>query len=198
MLAFTGLPVAAEGTEQPAQPADDQRPGRATQMRLDSVDEGVVIHWEPAADTDVTAYLVFRMTPNGPARVGSSATTWFLDRSAPDGTLDYYIRAVDGSGNIGWRNGIRSVTRGGDLDTVRPTPPRGLQSVAADGGSALSWKVSRDDVGVVGYRVYEADTRTIIATVDAPSFLLDAAVGPVFVKAIDAAGNESWRSNVHG
>jgi hypothetical protein len=88
-------------------------------------------------------------------------------------------------------------------DTSSPTQP-GMITVSSvtDTSAALRWAKSRDDVGVIGYRVYrwpaaaaDAD-RTLIASLDVTSSysvtgLYSGTAYKVGVQAIDAANNKS-------
>ena len=88
---------------------------------------------------------------------------------------------------------------GGGGDTTPPTAPTGLTATAPSGAQVnLSWTASTDNVGVTGYRIYRdgaflANTGTTTSFTDAT-----AAAGATYsyqVSAVDAAANESARSN---
>jgi hypothetical protein len=87
---------------------------------------------------------------------------------------------------------------GGGGDTQPPTVPA---SVVATGSSSsqidLSWTASTDNVGVVGYRIYRGGALLTTANVTSYS---DTGLSPSTtysyqVSAVDAAGNESAKSN---
>lgn len=83
----------------------------------------------------------------------------------------------------------------GAEDTTPPAAPTGLQAVPDlnnPGGTLLSWKQPTDNVGTMGYKVYEngvevADVRTPIAAITAPA---PGDCPSVYeVRAYDGAGN---------
>ena len=88
---------------------------------------------------------------------------------------------------------------GGGGDTQAPSAPTSLHSTAVTATSAtLAWNASTDNVGVVGYQVFNsagtrvADTASTSATISG----LSAVTSYTFtVKAYDAAGNFSGASN---
>ncbi|ATY11923.1 APHP domain-containing protein [Amycolatopsis sp. AA4] len=82
-------------------------------------------------------------------------------------------------------------------DTQAPTAPTNLAlTEPAAGQVKLTWSPSTDDVGVTGYTVYRDGTPA--TTVTGPTFTENRPAGPrieYFVRAKDAAGNESADSN---
>lgn len=185
---------------------DTERPSTVQGMTVAVAANGsdVDLAWNGANDNvGVTAYRIYRATSadGSGALVGEVAGTDFTDADPGDGTYWYWVRAVDGAGNEGWRNAKRSVTVTGEaVDTERPTTPRGLQ-VGAVGATTvdLTWQASTDNVGVVAYQVFNAATGQIIATSSGPTVTvsgLDSGTAvTLYVRADDAAGNRSWRSN---
>ncbi len=85
------------------------------------------------------------------------------------------------------------------VDLERPSTPSGLVVAGVGVDSVdLTWNASTDNVAVVGYRLYDA-AGTLLATFPSNSGTLSGlAPGTydVYVKAFDAAGNQSWRSNI--
>ncbi len=60
----------------------------------------------------------------------------------------------------------------------------------------LVWLASTDNVGVVGYEVVDVATGAVLTTTTGLAITLAADAGSsVAVRAYDAAGNRSWRSN---
>ena len=86
-------------------------------------------------------------------------------------------------------------------DTTTPTAPANLTAEAVSGGQVnLSWTGSSDNVGVTGYRVYRGGTPVGTVPGDALTYHDASDVKPATsynytVSAVDAAGNESARSN---
>ncbi|MFT7601962.1 MAG: fibronectin type 3 domain-containing protein, partial [Acidimicrobiales bacterium] len=85
----------------------------------------------------------------------------------------------------------------------RPTTPRGLKATRINAGVNLTWTASTDNVGVVRYQIYRSADGTLgplFATTTNTSFVNESvALGETYTYAIraeDAAGNVSWRSNL--
>ncbi|OGZ16641.1 MAG: hypothetical protein A3H76_04905 [Candidatus Lloydbacteria bacterium RIFCSPLOWO2_02_FULL_54_12] len=87
---------------------------------------------------------------------------------------------------------------GGGGDTTAPTTPTGLGAASMSSSQInLSWTASTDNVGVAGYKIYR--NGTYLLTVTSPNYsntgLSPSTNYSYYVKAIDAAGNESTSSN---
>lgn len=183
--------------------ADDERPGTARKLVAAANGSTVDLAWQSATDNvGVVGYRIYRQDNGaGPfVQQGTSTSTSFADTGLPTGSYRYYLRAFDAAGNVGWRNQIVEVTVGaGPVDTERPSTPKGLNASAVSATSAtLTWVASTDNVGVVEYSVY-ADGVVIASSATAQATLtgLTPATSYEFwVRAVDAAGNISWRTNV--
>ncbi len=84
------------------------------------------------------------------------------------------------------------------FDFVRPSTP-GAATVLDIGVDSvdLAWGASTDAVGVEGYRVFDSSTNEILLDALTESGTITGlapATYTVYVKAYDAAGNQSWRS----
>jgi len=82
-------------------------------------------------------------------------------------------------------------------DTTPPSTPGGVTVTGTGPGSvSLSWTASTDNVGVVGYRVYQGTSvlQTVTGTTATVSGLLAGSSHTFTVTAFDAAGNESAQS----
>ncbi len=119
-------------------------------------------------------------------------------------TYTYAVKAFDAAGNRSSRSNFATVTAlGGAIDTQRPTTPTGLGTVGNGTSITLGWNASTDNVRVVGYDIYRSTNGTLgalYATSTTPSFIDSATLPGVTytyaVKAYDAAGNRSSRSNL--
>jgi chitodextrinase len=85
-------------------------------------------------------------------------------------------------------------------DTQAPTSPSNLTAETSGSNQiVLSWTASTDNVGVVGYEIYNADTNQLINTTNTPNYTVTGSVCDTeykfYVKAYDAAGNKSANSN---
>ncbi len=204
MLAVDGLTVAAPGTTVPGLGPDVTRPSRASQMRLTETGPGQVsIDWMAATDdVAVDHYDLYRSENGGGfSLLDSTQGLSLVDNGAvAGGSYSYYLRAVDAAGNAGWRNGIQTITLAGlNVDTERPSTPTGLRVVVNGDQATLVWGASTDNVGVTGYVIYNAtDNAEIQTTGDATTTTINGlppGQHQFFVKAFDAAGNTSWRTN---
>jgi chitodextrinase len=140
---------------------------------------------------------------------GSLATTPPPNAEARDKTAYGILRLTLHAGSYDWQflpeagktftDSGSDTCHGGGADTTPPTAPTGLTATAPSSAQVnLSWTASTDTVGVTGYRIYRngaflANTGTTTSFTDAT-----AAAGTTYsyqVSAVDAAANESARSN---
>jgi hypothetical protein len=161
-------------------------------------DDYVDLTWSAATDNvGVTGYRIYDADTDG-LIVEVPDLTVRLEPLAP-GTYRYYLRAVDAAGNTSFRSGIRTVNVVGSSDTERPSIPGAItvNSVSATTVD-LSWGPSTDNVGVVGYRVYNFADQSVVneVTTESATFNLPAGTYQLYVKAFDAAGNESYRTGL--
>ncbi len=194
-------------TIQPATALDVTRPTPPAGLVVDASSAGVVeLSWKASTDNvAVDAYIVFRSTDASVGtEIGRSSTTDFGDTTARDGVeYTYAVKAIDAAGNSSWRSNLATTqASGASADVERPSTPKGLNGMATGGTVVLTWTSSTDDVGVVGYEIYRSTDGLLgplLTTTEGSSFTDESVEGGVSytyaVKAIDAAGNTSWRSN---
>lgn len=156
------------------------------------------LQWNASTDNvGVAAYRLIDAS-DGSTVVETPDTTATLDALVA-GTYTFHTRAVDAAGNVSYRSGNRTFEISGVVpDTTRPSVPGSAQVLSLGPDSVnLAWNASTDDVGVAGYRIYDAAGGSILAEVSGTETTLTP-LGPasytVYVKAFDAAGNESYRS----
>ncbi|WP_239164597.1 discoidin domain-containing protein [Actinoplanes palleronii] len=153
------------------------------------------LSWNASTDNvGVTGYDIYA---NGQLRtsVAGNVLTW-TDSQPDSATVAYYVRAKDAAGNVSANSS--TVTRtGASGDSQAPTTPGTLSyTTPAAGQIRLSWGASTDNVGVTGYNVYANGTLT--TTVTGTTYTdsqPDTATVAYYVKAKDAAGNESAAGN---
>ncbi|TCO57964.1 discoidin domain-containing protein [Actinocrispum wychmicini] len=120
-------------------------------------------------------------------------------------TIDYtavttrFLR-LNITANTGWPAGQVSefeVYGPSTGDTQAPTAPTNLAFTQPGGGQiALSWTASTDNVGVTGYDVYANNAlRTSVTGTSYTDTQPDTATVTYYVRAHDAAGNQSGNSN---
>lgn len=158
-------------------------------------------------DIGVTQYLIYRST-NG--SFGSliatidDTTSWVDTGVTPGVTYTYGVKARDAAGNTSWRSNLSSSAADGVVDTERPSAPQSLFTRTRLGELELEWSPASDNVGVTSYLIYrstDGSFGSLIATVGDVRTWVDttADVATTYtygVKARDAAGNTSWRSNL--
>ncbi len=183
---------------------DIERPSLPAGFAASPDDTNVDLSWSAASDNvAVTGYQLFRTDDLAAdfELVATVPTTAYLDTGLADGDYWYYLKAFDAAGNTSWRTGYRAVTvlAGAPApDTERPTTPRGLSARLTGNELTLSWTGSTDNVGVVGYVVADADGRVFATPATTTARITTLTPGTSYslsVKAIDEAGNTSWRSN---
>lgn len=188
---------------------DDERPSTPRGLRATVDGNNVRLDWSGSTDNvAVTNYVVYRSTDGGlglPFATIGPVASWIDDSVAVGTTYTYAVRARDAAGNLSWRTNLASVSVTGAVDTQRPSPPRGLQAFGRPTGIEITWKASTDDVGVVEYVIHRSTDGTFgppwervagdVLRFDDPN----ATPGVTYtfgIKAVDAAGNTSWRSNL--
>ncbi|MFJ8751928.1 discoidin domain-containing protein [Streptomyces sp. NPDC102441] len=153
--------------------------------------------WNAASDdTGVTGYDVYA---NGRLRASIPAGAPTYTDTQPAGSdVTYYVRAKDAAGNVS--SNSNSVTRkGSGGDTQAPTAPGNLAYTQPGGEDVrLTWQASDDNVKVSGYDVYANDKLVESVGGDVTAFTHKPSTASTviyYVKAKDAAGNESAPSN---
>ncbi len=176
---------------------DTERPSAPTALALStSGTDTVDLTWNPSSDNvGVTGYFVYDNVTGLVLAEATDTSAQLIDPGLHDHGL--YVKAFDAAGNVSWRSNIQTVSFS---DTTRPSTPSNLVATTSGVDSVdLSWVASSDNVAVAGYFVYDQDSGLVLADVVSPTAAL---TGLSFgthhfsVKAYDAAGNTSWRSNI--
>ena len=147
-------------------------------------------------DTGVTGYDIYA---NGVLRTSVAGNVLTYTDSQPDtATVAYYVVARDAAGNQSAHS--NTVTRTGTSgDTQAPTVPGSLAYTQPAGGQIrLTWNASSDNVAVTGYEVFANGTQIATTAANVLTYTdsqPDSATVSYFVRARDAAGNESGNSN---
>ncbi|HEY8183967.1 MAG TPA: Ig-like domain-containing protein [Thermoanaerobaculia bacterium] len=122
--------------------------------------------------------------------------------TATNGSHALTSKAYDAAANVGASAAV-NVTVSNLGDTTPPTAPANLGASPAKRKISLSWTASTDNVGVTGYRIWQATTSAgpfnQIATTTSTSFtntgLTSGTTYFYYVEATDAAANVSAASN---
>ncbi|WP_395057686.1 reprolysin-like metallopeptidase [Flavobacterium sp.] len=130
----------------------------------------------------------------------TTATTFAITGLTASTAYTFSVKAKDAAGNISAESNVVSVTTLAPVsDTTAPTAPT---SLAASGTTStttnLSWTASTDNVGVIGYDVYQGTTLkgSVAGTTFAVTALTASTTYIFSIKAKDAAGNISSESNL--
>jgi hypothetical protein len=177
---------------------DTQAPTAPANLALTEPATGQIrLTWN--ASTDDTAVTGYDLYANGDllTSVAGDVTT-YTDTRPADATVTYVVRARDAAGNRS-ADSNQVTRRAGTGDTQAPTAPADLAlTEPAAGQVKLTWSAATDDKGVTGYDVY-ADNRLRGSVAGDVTTYTDtqpaSATVTYFVRAKDAAGNESGNSN---
>ena len=151
--------------------------------------------WNASSDNVGVAY--YDIYRDG-VRYATSTETVFCDSNLPElRTFQYFIVAIDQAGLTSSTSNVVAVSTGSAPDTIPPTVPQKVNAVPQSASSiAVSWEASKDNVGVVKYKIYRNDVK-IAET--AATWFTDTGLRPKSaynykISALDAAGNESGLS----
>jgi chitodextrinase len=195
------------GDGSPPPPAPDTQSPSAP-VGLNAVaasDTKVNLQWVASTDNvAVTGYVITRNS----SEIATVTTTSYADTTGlmADTTYTYTVKAKDAAGNVSAPSASASAKTlaAGTTDTQAPTVPSDLAASASGASSIdLTWGASTDNVGVLGYNVYRADsasgTPAKVGSTTLTSFsntgLAASTTYYYTVKAYDGANNESLASN---
>ena len=172
---------------------DHQSPSVPTGLFSENVTEtGFVLMWTPSTDNvTIVGYDVYKNGNLYATVTGNSANITGLTAGT---TCFMFVKAKDAAGNTSYASNILMVTT---LDLEAPSTPSGLAYLYLTGtGLLLTWNVSTDNVGVIGYDVYKNGVLVDNAcgTSSYISHLLPGNTYSFTVKAKDMAGNASAES----
>ncbi|MGP3769319.1 discoidin domain-containing protein [Streptomyces sp. SDT5-1] len=177
---------------------DTEAPSAPTGLAYTEPTTGQIrLTWKATTDdTKVTGYDIYA---DGKLRASVDGDTLtYTDTQPSSATLTYYVRARDAAGNQSANS--ESVTRKGDTgDTQAPTAPGTLSFTENTKGKVeLRWQASTDNVKVTAYDIY-ANGKPLTSVAGDVTTYTDSqpssATVTYYVRAKDAAGNESANSN---
>lgn len=181
-----------------AQGPDTQAPTAPTGLTASDITQtGVNLSWTASTDNvGVAAYDVYRDGTLIQSVTVTSASVTGLTAST---TYAFSVKARDAAGNVSPSSNVLNVTTLAPPDTQAPSAPANLTASGITQTSVnLTWTASTDNVGVVGYDVFQGSTvvQTVVTTSATVSGLTPGTSYSFSVKAKDAAGNVSPESNV--
>ncbi|WP_233594981.1 DUF6801 domain-containing protein [Amycolatopsis sp. WAC 04169] len=182
--AVTARTQAAPDTQAPGAPGNPRSTGTSA--------SSVGLAWDASSDNvGVTGYDVY----NGDTLVKSvTETSATVDGLAADTEYTFTVVAKDAAGNKSAPSATVTARTATAPDTEAPSVPAGLATADITQSSvALSWTASSDNVGVVGYDVFNGGT--LVKSVAGTSVTVDGLAPDTeysfTVVAKDAAGNVS-------
>jgi chitodextrinase len=142
----------------------------------------------------VSGYDVYQ---NGVLKTTVSATSLAVNGLSVSTAYSFYVKAKDAAGNLSANSNTVNVTTTATADTTAPTATTLSASGTTTSSTNLSWTAATDNVGVSGYDVYQNGVlkTTVSATSLAVNGLSASTAYSFYVKAKDAAGNQSASSN---
>ena len=157
----------------------------------------VVLTWLPSTDNiTVTGYDVYQNN----IKINTAPvtnTTYTVTGLVTATSYSFFVRAFDSSGNNSANSNTVGITT---PDIIAPSAPANLvSSNLASTSLTVSWTVATDNVAVTGYDIYQnglkINTSIVTASTYNVSGLTAATTYSFYVRAVDAAGNQSVNSN---
>ena len=177
-------------------PADTTAPSSSTLTATGTTTSSTNLSWTAATDNiGVIGYDVYQ---NGVLRTTTNSTTLTVNGLNETTTYSFYVKAKDAAGNVSTASNTVNVTTLTSPDTTAPTASTLSASGTTTSSTNLTWTAATDNIGVVGYEVYQNGVlrTTTSSTSFVASGLSAASTYNFFVKAKDAAGNVSSSSNL--
>ena len=181
--------------------ADTEAPSAPTNVVVTDVTTTTAkVTWSEAKDNvGVVGYNVYL----NEAKVNETLiTTTEYDLTALTEETNYSVKvtAVDAAENESGRSEAATFTTPKTQDTEAPSVPAGVAaSDVTQTGAKITWTAATDNVGVAGYNVYLGESRVNTSPVTVTEYELSGLTAnteyTVTVSAVDAAGNESARSD---
>ncbi len=206
-VAAAGLPQTFSLDDGPAPPPDTVAPDTSiTDPASGATVTGAISVTASATDNVGVTKVEFYLDGVLQSTDTSAPYAWSWDTaSAANGPHTLSTRAYDAAGNVGTSAAV-NVTVSNTGDSQAPTAPANLAATAGPRGTlkiTLNWTASSDNVGVTGYQVWSANASsgpfaqiaTTTGTTYTDSGLPRGASRYYYVKAYDAAGNVSAKSN---
>lgn len=178
-------------------PVDNQAPTAVTTLAANNTTANTTqLSWSASTDNiGVAEYQIFQ---DGNLLDATTSLTYAVSGLSGNTTYAFTVLAVDAAGNVSAPGNNVSITTLANSDTQRPSRVTSLSASNTTGSSTqLSWNASTDNVGVVGYQVFQ--DQVLIANPSDVSYSvtsLSSNTSYVYtVLAVDAAGNVSRAGN---
>jgi PQQ-dependent dehydrogenase (s-GDH family) len=157
----------------------------------------LTLNWTASTDNvGVTGYDIYQ---NGTKinAVPVAATTYDVTGLIQASSYSFFVRALDGAGNVSANSNTINVAT---PDTQAPSAPSNLvSSNLLATAVTISWTASTDNIGVTGYDVYRNGIKINPSLVSVTTYsvtgLTPSTAYSFYIQAKDAAGNISGNSN---
>lgn len=176
---------------------DTEKPSAPGNLRsTDTTNSTVSLAWDTSTDNvGVSGYEIYR---DGSLATTVTGTTGVVNGLQPDTSYTFTVKAKDAAGNVSDASQpVTARTKVGDAETEPPTVPANPRTTNVTQSTVdLAWDASTDNVGVVGYDVYNGATlaKSVTGTSATVTNLSPDTTYTFTVKARDAAGNVSAAS----
>ena len=180
--------------------ADTEAPSAPTNVVVTDVTTTTAkVTWSEATDNvAVVGYNVY-LNEKKINETLISTTEYDLTALTEETNYSVKVTAVDAAENESERSEAATFTTPKTQDTEAPSVPAGVAaSDVTQTGAKITWTASTDNVGVAGYNVYLGESKVNTSPVTVTEYDLTGLTAnteyTVTVSAVDAAGNESARS----
>ncbi|WP_177177094.1 reprolysin-like metallopeptidase [Flavobacterium urocaniciphilum] len=175
--------------------ADTVAPIASTLSASGTTTSSTNLTWNASSDNvGVAGYKVYQ---NGVLKTTTSETSLLVTGLTASTSYSFYVTSYDAAGNSSVSSNAVNVTTLTPADTTAPTATIVSASGTTTSSTNLTWNISTDNIGVIGYKVYQNGIlKTTASTTSLPVSGLSASTTYNFyVIAYDAAGNNSVASN---
>ena len=198
IFAIVFIALSCGGDDSPGVIADTESPTTPLNLIVSNVTgTSALLSWDAATDNvAVTSYQIYQGTTL--VETNLTTTNFSLSGLTEGENYSYYVTAIDAVGNESSASNTTVFSTLPEMEKPS-TPMNFLASDITANSVLLSWDVSTDNVGVIAYRLYQNGILlhvNITNTSYTDESLNSNTIYEYQVTAIDAAGNESDRSNL--
>ena len=178
---------------------DEQAPSAPSNLVASNPTSSTIdLSWSASTDNvSVAGYFIY--FSDGTLATTAPSNSITVNGLNPSTSYTFYVTAYDAVMNESGQSNTATQITTGLPDTEAPTAPANLVASNITTSSIdLTWNASTDNVGVVGYYVYQGGVQVSDVTSSTSttiSGLSESTQYSFYVTAYDAAGNESSQSN---
>jgi endonuclease I/chitodextrinase len=156
----------------------------------------IQLNWTASTDNvGITSYLIYA---DGSLLTTSVTNSIVLTGLTQNTSYDFVVYATDAAGNTSAASNTVTTSTTNIIDVEAPTIPLNLvASNESHSSVSLSWTAATDNVGVIGYSIYQDNVfiLTVVGTSANITGLTAETTYSFTVTALDEANNESAQSN---